>query len=224
MTQHEQKEREALLPCPFCGGVPTLEEERNYGVASGQFYIGCLNKCDIGFGWESREAVIVKWNTRHESARTQQAARHESTGVGEAAFEALMNAESYAFNETVPFTAAVAYDAISVYLRTPEQPQEVEVYGDRVLVGGKWFYAHPTAQSDKAEMVEQLARMDKVLDNFEQGVAEFAALPPQRGDSGLVEELERLGTSPTTGRKRGWVMLVDVLSIVRAAQSNTGAA
>jgi len=55
---------EMLKPCPFCGGIPTLEEKDSTHYY--RYRVFCKN-CDASQAWEHTERIAVsQWNTRHE--------------------------------------------------------------------------------------------------------------------------------------------------------------
>lgn len=62
MTHHTTTpdliEREALLPCPFCGSPASIQHSQHYD------YVAC-DECDAEtVGFESTEAAVAQWNRR----------------------------------------------------------------------------------------------------------------------------------------------------------------
>lgn len=69
MTPHQDSVTPELLPCPFCGGEPTLDDfNTSYRPDSSPLWgVICKSrKCqgEIGFFNADRQIAIDEWNTR----------------------------------------------------------------------------------------------------------------------------------------------------------------
>lgn len=57
-----------LLPCPFCGGEATIDEEVAYSVDSSYLYVGCKTcPARIPFDFSDfPEQIVEQWNRRDD--------------------------------------------------------------------------------------------------------------------------------------------------------------
>jgi hypothetical protein len=84
---NEAREREALKPCPFCGGVPDLEDSRTIWVVRCKCGACVLGERapepdghESGAYWDRiRQTAIEAWNRRASLEATSSAPRGEST-------------------------------------------------------------------------------------------------------------------------------------------------
>lgn len=65
---------EALKPCPFCGGTPTLSETRSNGYRE----IGCI-PCDVWTSSSFDDSCVEVWNRRSEPVAGQSEGTREQT-------------------------------------------------------------------------------------------------------------------------------------------------
>ena len=70
-----------LKPCPFCGGVPTLEEKD--GTNYYRYRVFC-EKCAASQAWEHIDRIAIsRWNNRVENiVRCSDCCKYHSFGNG----------------------------------------------------------------------------------------------------------------------------------------------
>ena len=77
----ETSEREALLPCPFCGKAATLGRNSS----NGSYYVHCAkNDCDVEAAtlhWKHEADAIAAWNRRAQPASVPEDVRDAEHGV-----------------------------------------------------------------------------------------------------------------------------------------------